>query len=115
MAVYVDPLLHHGKRNAPHCFRGKPACHMYADTPEELHTMARRIGMKPSWFQRHPVVDHYDLVESRRDEAVRLGAIEHDRNQSVDKWKELRAKQAAHSGERPDQPPVANESTESPI
>ena len=50
---------------------------MAADTLDELHAMARKIGMKRSWFQnkneRHP---HYDLVKSRRDKAVALGAIE---------------------------------------
>lgn len=39
--------------------------------------MALKIGMRRAWFQpgrgRHP---HYDLVKSRRDKAVALGAKE---------------------------------------
>lgn len=50
---------------------------MAADTLDELHEMALKIGMKRAWFQgknpRHP---HYDLVKSRRDKAVALGAKE---------------------------------------
>lgn len=44
---------------------------------EELHEMARKIGLRREWFQLvddcHP---HYDLFPSRRVLAVRYGAIE---------------------------------------
>ena len=48
--------------------------HMMADTDEELEAMARKLGLKRRWKQspyRHP---HYDVCQSKRREAVRLGA-----------------------------------------
>ena len=87
MSVYVDPMFNHGGSET---FRWKRSCHMYADTLEELHVMADLIGMKRSWFQDSPSLQHYDLVESRRIVAVKNGAVEHDRRQSVEKWRELR-------------------------
>lgn len=51
------------------------SCHLMADTVDELHSMAKKIGLKRSWFQlgSRP---HYDLVEKKRDKAVLNGAIE---------------------------------------
>lgn len=78
--VYVDELFclqargaqarRVGERN------GHQWCHMWADTPEELHRMAHRIGMKREWFQEHPKLPHYDLTPSRRRLALALGAQE---------------------------------------
>jgi hypothetical protein len=55
-------------------------CHMVADSPEELHAMADKIGMQRKWFQsfaraRRP---HYDISELERKLAVQFGAIEVD-------------------------------------
>ena len=49
---------------------------MYADTVEELHAFARKIGLRREWFQNKPRLPHYDLNKSRREAAVRLGAVE---------------------------------------
>jgi len=72
VSVYVDELMVYP--NARGIFRAG-SCHMAADTLDEFHEMARKIGMRREWFQpgrgRHP---HYDLVKSRRDKAVALGA-----------------------------------------
>jgi hypothetical protein len=77
MSVYVDMLMNHG-------WKLGPSCHMYADTLDELHAMAKRIGMRRDWFQDHkPSFPHYDLVASRRELAVHHGAIEHTRTQMV--------------------------------
>lgn len=76
MSVYVDELMVHHNAWGP--FK-TGSCHMTADTEDELHKMALRIGMKTSWFQnneRRPNMWHYDLTPSRRARAVRLGAIE---------------------------------------
>jgi hypothetical protein len=64
-------------------FRWKRSCHMYADSLEELHAMALSIGMKRAWFQDKEKLPHYDLVPSRRKQAVNAGAIEHTREQMV--------------------------------
>jgi len=79
MAVYVDPLFDYG-------WKLGPSCHMTADTLEELHDMADKIGMKRSWFQMSKKdVPHYDLVASKRKLAVKHGAIELSRNEAAEK------------------------------
>jgi hypothetical protein len=67
MSVYVDDMY------AP--FRGMKMCHMTADTLDELHAMADRIGMRRDWFQdhNHP---HYDVGMGLRAKAVKAGAVE---------------------------------------
>lgn len=47
-------------------------CHMLADSVEELHAMADRIGIQRKWFQG----DHYDICLSKRKLAVEAGAVE---------------------------------------
>lgn len=70
MPVYVDSLIDYG-------WKLGPSCHLTADTIEELHEMADKIGMKRSWFQtgKRDDLPHYDLVKSRRDKAIKLGAV----------------------------------------
>jgi hypothetical protein len=51
-------------------------CHMLADTPDELHAMADRIGIARKWFQRDASAPHYDVCKSKRAQAVAAGAIE---------------------------------------
>lgn len=72
MSVYVDGVMEH-VTNLP----WKKWSHMWADTPDELHEMARKIGHKAEWFQPYPdhSLAHYDLVPSRRRLAISLGAI----------------------------------------
>ena len=67
MAVYVD--------RAQYKFRRMIMCHMIADTLEELHDMAEKIGMKREWFQPQSF-PHYDVCKMRRKKAIDLGAIE---------------------------------------
>jgi len=68
--VYVDRLLDHG-------WKLGPSCHLTADTEQELHAFARRLGMRRYWFQvSRSGVPHYDLTERRRAKAVALGAKE---------------------------------------
>lgn len=80
MTVYVDPLMNHGW-----LMRGRtvPNCHLFADTLEELHAFALRIGMKIEWFQHHSRLPHYDLTSDRRAWAVRMGAKEVSRRELV--------------------------------
>lgn len=44
--------------------------HMIADTEEELHAMAARIGVAHKWYQG----DHYDIAKSKREIAIAAGA-----------------------------------------
>lgn len=82
MAVYVDDvfacprLAKIGQRAMLHW------CHMWADTEPELHAMARRIGLRREWFQKHRVQDHYDLTPRKREAALRNGAL----SASLRKW-----------------------------
>ncbi len=67
MAVYVDPIREHPPVHGQTLW-----CHMIADTEEELHAMAERIGMRRTWYQG----DHYDLRPETRALALAEGAIE---------------------------------------
>jgi len=46
--------------------------HMIADTEEELHAMAKRIGVACRWYQK----DHYDITQSCKKLALQYGAIQ---------------------------------------
>lgn len=51
--------------------------HLFADTQEELHEFAASIGLKRAWFQGGPKRKrtwHYDVTESKRQQAIRAGA-----------------------------------------
>ena len=76
MTVLVDDLVTYP--NKPH--RYARWCHMASDVQgqagrDELHALAEKIGMQRSWFQNHSVFPHYDLVPSKRAEALRHGAV----------------------------------------
>lgn len=56
---------------------GNKWCHMMTDgSPEELHAFASRLGLSRASFQEHATLWHYDLVPSKRQMALRLGAQE---------------------------------------
>ncbi len=53
--------------------------HLVADTDDELHEFAHRMGMRRAWFQEkpgRPHHSHYDLPERARPEALANGAVE---------------------------------------
>ena len=79
MTAMVDELVSWPAPAAPgarHVFgNGRQSCHLSADTLDELHAFAARIGMKRSWFQDHPIMPHYDLTPARREAALRAGAV----------------------------------------
>ncbi|HEY4003454.1 MAG TPA: DUF4031 domain-containing protein [Candidatus Xenobia bacterium] len=57
---------------------------MLADTIDELHDMADRIGMPRRAFQNRPGgTPHYDITWERRALAVESGAVEIGRRQVV--------------------------------
>lgn len=72
MTVYVDDMRAK--------FGRMIMCHMLADTDEELHAMAARIGVQRRWHQKPGThLSHYDICLSKRALAVRFGAVEIDR------------------------------------
>lgn len=88
MAAYVDGLLSYPTSAYRDDAQAKRVgarndhewCHLYADTTEELHAFAARIGMKLAWAQvSRRGTPHYDLTPSKRARAVREGALELDR------------------------------------
>jgi hypothetical protein len=72
MSVYVDELkAARPSANWPY----KRACHLWADTAEELHEMAGMIGVARSNFQSQADFPHYDLTAWKRRQAIARGAI----------------------------------------
>lgn len=69
--------------------------HLTADTPEELHELAASLGLKPSWYQGKCKTDrgcpevepgscvhfHYDVVQTKRRQAIASGAQDIDLRQ----------------------------------
>ena len=71
MGIYVDELVWES--------RGRMWCHLLADSAEELHGFAVRLGLPRSSFHSRPGRpwrDHYDVPDAVRPLAVRLGAAE---------------------------------------
>jgi hypothetical protein len=70
VTVYVD--------NMRARFRRMVMCHMLADSDDELHKMADRIGVARRWWQSptHTSGSHYDIALSKRALAVAAGAVE---------------------------------------
>lgn len=98
MAVYVDPAVWP--------FGRMMMCHMLADTVPELHEMARKLGLRRSWFQNRPgKTPHYDVCKSKRAEAIRLGAVEVSRERAVEIANLLKAGKPPASLSPPSPPP----------
>lgn len=58
-------------------------CHMIADTEEELHAMADKIGISRKHFQDKDGRPHYDICKTKRRLAIEHGAIEADTNHII--------------------------------
>lgn len=82
MAIYIDA---EGIR-----WRNRLWCHLVADSLNELHDFARRLGLKRQWFQDQGFYPHYDVTMAVREKALRLGAVDADRFTIVDRSKVLR-------------------------
>lgn len=65
-------------------------CHMLADSLEELHNMADKLGLRREWFQGQASTPHYDICQAKRKLALQLGAQEIDRRQLVELIRRLR-------------------------
>ena len=80
MTVYVDTM------RAP--FKRLLLCHMIADTEDELHQMAKAIGIARKWYQG----DHYDIGQAKKRQAIALGAVEVSVRRMVELRQMIRSK-----------------------
>ncbi|MBP6798462.1 MAG: DUF4031 domain-containing protein [Luteimonas sp.] len=67
MAVYVD--------DAVTLWRGERWAHLMADTLDELHAFAARLGLPRRAFQDKTSGAHYDVTAQLRERAIALGAV----------------------------------------
>jgi hypothetical protein len=77
LSVYVDNAFAVGDWG-----RWSGGGHLQADTVDELHEFAERLGLRREWFQSkpgRPENDHYDLGRKGRERALELGATDEDR------------------------------------
>ena len=96
MSVYVDPPVEYAREPLGYVGRARARarwCHMIADSVGELHAMAERLGLRPRWFQSDRYGGHYDLVPTKRDLAIRLGAVAVTRRQLGVKLREFAIRQ----------------------
>jgi hypothetical protein len=100
LSVYVDHAFAVGDWG-----RWSGGGHMQADTLDELHAFAQRIGLRQEWFQSkpgRPEKDHYDLTRAGRELALGLGAISEDRRASTRRRQAVRrARRAGATTARP--------------
>lgn len=71
--IYVGPLH---PCNPSRKWLYRESCHLVTDSVDltELHQLAELIGLRRDYFQRHPLLPHYDLTASKRREAIAAGA-----------------------------------------
>lgn len=73
MTVYVDDM----RRRARVGRLDARWSHLMADTRAELDTFADRLGLRRSWIQKAgTALEHYDVTDSVRVRAIRLGAVQ---------------------------------------
>lgn len=95
MTVYVD--------DAVTLWRGRRWAHLMADTLDELHAMAERLGVPRRAFQDKRSGAHYDLTEELREQALRLGAVAISRHRDRDQVRAIihiaRSQWSGHAAE----------------
>lgn len=102
MSVYVDDVRHPLGRMV--------MCHMWADSEEELMSMAAAIGLYRRHVQGHPLLSaprhqgagwlHFDICRQSRARAVRAGAVEADRYGPAEHVARLKLAAALAAGDR---------------
>lgn len=71
MTVYIDRYLDWMVAHKPYWLGGG---HLFGTDLEELHAFAKSLGLKREWYQNNQF-PHYDLVRSKRNLAIKKGAI----------------------------------------
>ncbi len=77
MAVYVDDAMIPATVPNGRVTHTSQWSHLIADTEDELHAFAARLGLKREWYQgpdQHGDLWHYDVTAGKRQQALRLGA-----------------------------------------
>jgi len=73
--IYVDDIAEYIPKDSHTKRWGRQWCHMWTDGDlKELHTMAKKLGLKREYFQDHRTLQHYDLIPSKREKALKFGA-----------------------------------------
>lgn len=96
MSVYVDDMYKYPMGQ----FGRMKMSHMIADTDEELHEMARKIGVARKWCQKEELGKgyiHYDIAMGKRLLAIEHGAIPITLRELSAKSMEWRKENAKHS------------------
>jgi hypothetical protein len=88
MAFYVD--------DAHILWRGRRWSHMVADHANDPHRAAEALGLRREWAHDGGRTLHYDLPDSVRGRAIRLGIA------APISWRELARKRAAREPELPE-------------
>ena len=109
MTVYIDkPTTYPKEAIAPKAlYYGRVWSHLWADSLDELHAFARRIGLKRDWFQNRPNFPHYDVTPAKFQIALTAGAQYTD----LQTWlREHRPDLLAKPEDAPTQPPLFDSS-----
>lgn len=94
MSVYVD--------DAVVLWRGQRWAHLMADSLDELHAFAARLGLPRRAFQDKASGAHYDVTVELRETALALGAIALSRHRDRTQLREVIAMARAQGrGEAP--------------
>lgn len=94
MTVYVD--------DAVWPWRGERWAHLMADTLDELHAFAQRLGIPRRAFQNKASGAHYDVNTALRERAIALGAVAISRHRDRERVRAVIANAKAQGrGERP--------------
>ncbi|MEG3791494.1 DUF4031 domain-containing protein [Lysobacter sp. CCNWLW3] len=94
MSVYVD--------DAVWPWRGERWAHLMADTLDELHAFAQRLGIPRRAFQNKASGAHYDVNAALRERAIALGATAISRHRDRELVRAVIANAKAQGrGERP--------------
>jgi hypothetical protein len=92
VTVYVDNAFEVGDWG-----RWSGGGHLQADSVDELHEFAARLGLRREWFQSkpgRPENDHYDLGRVGRLRAIELGAVEEGRADGARRRQAIRRERA---------------------
>lgn len=77
--IYVDDIMKYPKSFVAKAAKkhGREWCHLWCDPKEEeqLHILAKKIGLSRRWYQTEGKYNHYDLTPYKRKLAVKHGAI----------------------------------------